>query len=294
MRNVARRSRATRRRRAARDGCSAAHNQKGEEASGLATSAASAKEEIADLRERCRRAERGALPPRNAPAAPPPPPQTKKQTRTEPRPRRRGPRGSLATATRPRLARLVTRMVARCTWNPSPPGRELPAAAPVQLRARRASRVDPARSRSRLPAARPFSPRTAARLAEPSPFPVASSPRLARSARRTAAARRAPGGAQDGDTRAAGFDPATFPNRTRGRDLCGRNRRRRRRARARGRRGPGPTSEPALEPAPVPVADAAPLARVLARIISDRDGARSRRGTSGSVCRGRARARARG
>ena len=213
-----------------------AHNQKGaQEASGLATSLQSAKEEIADLRERCRRAEREALlaATQRAGDAAAAAAQTKKQTRTEPPSQTTRParvtRDRDAPAARPfSHAHGVALHV-----EPDPvPGRELPAARPFSSAYGGASRVEPEPVPGReLPAARPFS--SAYRGDENVP----------------------PEARKTWDIRAAGVRSSDISKSHAGaRSLWSEQAAAEARAGAGTARAPGPTSEPA----PVPVADATP------------------------------------
>ena len=286
MRNVGGEApRATRRRRDARDRCSARTIKRvRRRRPGLATSLQSAKEEIADLRERCRRAEREALlaATQRAGDAAAAAAQTKKQTRTEPP----------SQTTRP----------ARVTRD-----RDAPAARPFSHAHGGAPHVEPEPVPGReLPAARPFSSAYGGTA-------VASSPRLARSTRGARSRSRAPRGSpvqlrvpRRRERAPRGAQDVVIPRRggsiqrhfqiarggeifvvgtgggggARGRgDGASPGSHVRTRARTRTRPGGG--------------RDAASHGSSRGSSRTG-DGARSRRGTSGSVCRGRARARARG
>ena len=269
-----------------------AHNQKGaQEASGLATSLQSAKEEIADLRERCRRAEREALlaATQRAGDAAAAAAQTKKQTRTEPPSQTTRParvtRDRDAPAARPfshahggaphvepepvpgrelPAARPFSSAYGGASRvEPEPvPGRELPAARPFSSAYGGASRVEPEPVPGReLPAARPFSSAYGgASRVEPEPVPGRELP----AARPFSSAYRGdenvpPEARKTWDIRAAGVRSSDISKSHAGaRSLWSEQAAAEARAGAGTARAPGPTSEPAPEPAPVPVADATP------------------------------------
>ena len=217
-----------------------AHNQKGaQEASGLATSLQSAKEEIADLRERCRRAEREALlaATQRAGDAAAAAAQTKKQTRTEPPSQTTRPARVTRDRDAPAARPFSHAHGGALHVEPEPvPGRELPAARPFSSAYGGASRVEPEPVPGReLPAARPFS--SAYRGDENVP----------------------PEARKTWDIRAAGVRSSDISKSHAGaRSLWSEQAAAEARAGAGTARAPGPTSEPAPEPAPVPVADATP------------------------------------